>query len=240
MRPDPATRRLDWPGCRNARDLGGLPTADGGAIRTGALIRADSLQHLTPDATETVRQSGVSRILDLRSHGEVTGFPTPFTGDSLGLHLSLQDPADPPSTATTIVESCTEMLDRHPELVAAALLAIVEAPPGAVVVHCVGGKDRTGVIVALALAVAGVPEDEIVADYFLTQENLAPLLAEQLAAEPDTSQHAWLVEFRDTRAESMTAILRHLDTTYGGPVAYLRHAGLTEEQLAALRARLTA
>jgi protein-tyrosine phosphatase len=232
--------RLDWPDCRNVRDLGGLPTADGGRIRENALIRADSLQHLTPAAVEAIRAAGVSRVLDLRSHGEVGGFPTPFTQDPIGLHLPLQDPADPPSTATTIVDSCNEMLDLHPELFAAVFRAMLDAPEGAVVVHCFGGKDRTGVVVALALALAGVPEEEIVADYFLTRDNLAAMMAEQLAAEPDESLHPEMLEFRDTRAESMTAILRHLDTTYGGPVAYLRRTGLTDEELNALKARLSA
>jgi protein tyrosine/serine phosphatase len=231
--------RLQWPDCRNVRDVGGLPTSDGARIRENALIRADSLQYLTPAAVETIRQAGVSRVLDLRSHGEVSSFPTPFTQDPIGLHLPLQDPADPPSTATTIVDSCTEMLDRHPELFAAVFEAMLNAPEGAVVVHCFGGKDRTGVVVALALAVAGVSEDEIVADYFLTRDNLASMMAEQLAAEPDESRHPELLEFRDTRAESMTAILRHLDTTYGGAAAYLRQAGLSDKQLAALKARLT-
>ncbi|MEV6287764.1 tyrosine-protein phosphatase [Kribbella sp. NPDC051770] len=232
-------RRLDWPGCQNVRDLGGLPTADGGEIRRNALIRADSLQHLTAAAVQTIKQAGVSRIIDLRSHSEVSGFPTPFTSDPLGMHLPLQDPADPPSTATTIVDACTEMLDLHPDLFAAVFRAMLEAPDGAVVVHCYGGKDRTGVVVALALAAAGVPEDEIVADYFLTRANLADLMAEQLAAEPDESLHAEMLEFRETRAESMTAILRHLDTAYGGPVAYLRQTGLTDAELKALKQRLT-
>lgn len=232
---------LDWPDCRNVRDLGGLPTADGGRIRDGALIRADSLQYLTPEGVDVVRRSGVSRILDLRGDGETTSFPTPFAEDPLGLHVPVQDPADPPDDQfSTIVGICIDMLDRHPELFAAALLAIAEAPPGAVVVHCHGGKDRTGMVVALALTVAGVPEDEIVADYALTGERLAPLLAEQLADEPDETLHPEMIEFRDTRPESLTAILDHLTHTYGSPHAYLHHAGLTPVQLKTLRARLTA
>jgi protein-tyrosine phosphatase len=230
-------RHLDWPDCRNVRDLGGLPTADGRVVRTGALIRADSLQYLSPAGADVVRQAGVSRIIDLRSEGEITGFPTPFTDDPLGMHVSVQDPADPQGR-TTIVETCTDMLDRHPKRFAAALRAFVEAPEGAVVVHCHGGKDRTGMVVALALAVAGVPEDEIIADYALTQARLASALADQLAAEPDESLHPQMIEFRDTRASSLTEILRHLDTQYGGPIPYLQHAGLTPPQLATLKTRL--
>jgi protein-tyrosine phosphatase len=230
---------LDWPGCRNVRDVGGLPTSDGGRIREGVLIRADSLHNLTPEGVQAVRDAGVCRILDLRGDREAAAMPTPFVDDPLGVRQSLQDPADPEHGQATIVEACTWMLDRRPELFAAAVKAIADAPDGAVVVHCHGGKDRTGMVIALALSVAGVPEEEIVADYFLTQARLAEWLAEQLAAEPDTSLHAEMKEFRDTRAESMTAILRHLDEKYGGPEAYLRHGGLTTDDLARLRAKLT-
>lgn len=232
------SRHLDWPDCHNVRDVGGLRTADGGRIRDGALIRADSLQYLSPEGVEAVRRAGVSRILDLRAESESTRSPTPFAEDPLGLHVPVQDPADPPQGQSTIVGACIDMLDRHPDLFAAAVLAIAEAPEGAVVVHCHGGKDRTGMVVALALTVAGVPENEIVADYALTQARLAPWLAEQLAAEPDESLHPEMIEFRDTRAESLTEILRHLDTTYGGPKSYLLKAGLTPDQLDTLRSRL--
>jgi len=229
---------LDWPGCRNARDVGGLPTADGRTIREGVLIRSESLQYLTPHGVDAVRRSGVSRILDLRGDGEVATAPTPFTGTPLAVRQPLQDPADPDHGQPTIVAACTWMLDRRPELFAAAVKAIADEPDGAVVVHCHGGKDRTGMVVALALSIAGVPEDEIVADYFRTQERLSPWLEEQLAAEPDTALHPEMIEFRDTRAESLVAILRHLDEEYGGPEAYLRHGGLTTADLAKLRTRL--
>jgi protein-tyrosine phosphatase len=229
---------LDWPGCRNARDVGGLPTADGRTIRAGVLIRSESLQYLTPDGVDAVRRSGVRRILDLRGDGEVAAAPTPFTGTPLAVRQPLQDPADPEHGQPTIVAACTWMLDRRPELFAAAVKAIADEPDGAVVVHCHGGKDRTGMVVALALSIAGVPEDEIVADYFLTQERLAPWLETQLAEEPDSALHPEMIEFRDTRAESLVAILRHLDEKYSGPEAYLRHGGLTSADLAKLRTRL--
>jgi protein tyrosine/serine phosphatase len=229
---------LHWPGCRNVRDVGGLPTLDGRVVKHGVLIRSESLQYLDVEGIEAVRQAGVGRILDLRGTRELAEFPTPFTGTPLAVHQPLQDPADPEHGKPTIIEACTWMLDQRPELFAAAVKAIADEPDGAVVVHCHGGKDRTGMVVALALSVAGVPEEEIVADYFLTQSRLAVWLEEQLTAEPDVSKHAEMIEFRDTRAESIVAILRHLDKQYGGPEAYLRHGGLTEDDLAKLRARL--
>ncbi|MFB6719586.1 tyrosine-protein phosphatase [Kribbella sp. NPDC056345] len=229
---------LDWPGCRNARDVGGLPTADGRTIRYGVLIRSESLQYLTPEGVEAVRRSEVSRILDLRTDREVGDAPTPFTGSPIAVRQLLADPADPEHGQPTIVAACTWMLDRRPTLFAAAVKAIADEPEGAVVVHCHGGKDRTGMVVALALSIAGVPRDEIIADYYLTQSRLAPWLEEQLAAEPDVSKHPEMIEFRDTRAESLVAILAHVDEVYGGPEPYLRHGGLTTEDLTRLRHRL--
>ncbi|WUJ56206.1 tyrosine-protein phosphatase [Kribbella sp. NBC_00382] len=107
------------------------------------------------------------------------------------------------------------------------------------IVHCFGGKDRTGIVVALALIIAGVPEPEIITDYALTKSRLAGMLADQLAAEPDESLHPQMIEYRDTRPESLTAILRHLDAKYGGPITYLEQAGFTRADQEALRARLT-
>jgi protein-tyrosine phosphatase len=233
------TQHLDWPDCHNVRDLGGLSTGGGGRIRDGALIRADSLQYLTDDGVEAVRRAGVGLVLDLRAGWEIAASPTPFTSDPLGRNVPVQDPADPPHGRSRIVDACTDMLDRHPDRFAAAVAAIAEAPQGAVVVHCYGGKDRTGMVVALALTVAGVPDEEIVADYALTQERLASRLAEQLAAEPDESLHAQMIEFRDTRPESLVAILDHLVRTYGTVESYLSTGGLTIHQQAALRTRLT-
>lgn len=236
----PLSRDLDWPDCRNVRDLGGLPTADGGRIRRGALIRADSLQYLNPDGVDVVRRAGVSRIVDLRAPAESAAAPTPFATDPLGLSVAVLDPLRPDEESHgSIIGVCIDMLDQRPDRFAEAVAAIAEAPPGAVVVHCHGGKDRTGVVVALALAVAGVPEDEIVADYALTKERLAAWLDEQLAAEADESLHPQMIEFRDTRPETLVAILDHLDRRYGGPEAYLRTGGLTTAQLDALRTRLT-
>jgi len=229
---------LDWPGCRNVRDVGGLPTADGRTTREGVLIRSESLHFLTPEGVEAVRRSGVTRILDLRGEAEAARAPSPFAGDPMCVLQSVQDPADSEHGQPTIIEACTWLLDRRPERFAAAVKAIADEPDGAVVVHCLGGKDRTGMVVALALSVAGVPEDEIVADYFLTQERLAGWLEQQLAEEPDVSKHPELIEFRDTRAESLVAILRHLDEKYGGPEAYLRHGGLTDDDLDRLRRRM--
>jgi protein tyrosine/serine phosphatase len=125
------------------------------------------------------------------------------------------------------------------EAVVGAVRALATATDGASVVHCAAGKDRTGVVVALSLAVAGVPHEEIVADYAMTAEVIDALVA-KLAASPTYAED---MEHRDValhtpRAETMARVLSLLDERHGGPAGWLREHGFGEVEQAALRARL--
>jgi protein-tyrosine phosphatase len=200
--------KLEWPDCVNARDLGGLPTADGGAIRPGALLRSDDHNRLTPGAVEQIKASGVRGILDLRRPSELAVSPSPFAGDPIYRHVSVLAEVlgyDPPA------DSYGPLLDFNTGRIAAAFAALAQAPAGGVVVHCRSGRDRTGVLVALALSVAGVAPGVIAADYALTP---------------------------GAEAGAMRNTLRHADTKYGGVAAYLRSAGVRDEQISAVRRRL--
>ncbi|WP_319458880.1 tyrosine-protein phosphatase [Micromonospora sp. RTP1Z1] len=201
---------LDWPDCRNARDLGGTPTSDGRRIRVGALLRSDGHDLLTGPAVQAVRDSSVSRIIDLRRARECERNPSPFARDAPYRHSPLLnevlDYVPPP-------DSYSPMLDHNRHRIGAAFRVAAEAPPGGVVVHCHAGKDRTGVLVALLLAVAGVAPDEIADDY---------------AATDGCSRLA------------MLNTLTHLDRRYGGATPYLTGTGVEAGLLRAVRARLAA
>jgi len=229
-------KHLEWPGLANVRDLGGLPV-NGGIIREGALIRSDSLTRLTdPD---TLRDAGVTRIVDLRRPNE-SPEDHPFADDEMYVNLPVEDPADPKNATSTMGALYLEMLDARPDLFAAALGAIADAPPGAVVVHCAAGKDRTGLVAGLALSVAGVEPEAVAADYALTADRLAPYVEHELGKIEDERQRAYFRQHTSTPAEFMTAVLEHLEDKYGGAEAYLRSGGMTDEQLSALRERLVA
>ena len=60
-------------------------------------------------------------------------------------------------------------LDHFPERTAAVFTAIARAEPGGIAVHCGIGRDRTGLIAILLLALAGAAADEIAADYALSE-----------------------------------------------------------------------
>src|SRR5215210_5341774 len=201
---------LDWPGLVNARDLGGLPLEDG-HVREGALIRSESLTRLDQGGVEALREAGVSRVLDLRRPGESPD-PHPFADDETTyVNLPVEDPADIKRHAGPMVDLYLDMVDARPELFAAAVAAIADAPPGAVVVHCAGGKDRTGLVTALALSLAGAEKEVVAADYALTEERLEPLMREHLAKIVDEATREQLREYQSTPATNMLTVLDHLE-----------------------------
>ncbi|UOY00767.1 tyrosine-protein phosphatase [Blastococcus sp. PRF04-17] len=123
--------------------------------------------------------------------------------------------------------------------VVAALRALTETPEGASVVHCAAGKDRTGVVCAFALAVAGVGHEEIVADYAMTADVIEALVA-KLAASPTYAEDMVTrdVASHTPRAATMDRVLTLLDERYGGPTGWLTAHGFGADEQAALRSRL--
>ena len=239
------TRRLEWEGCLNARDLGGYPTADGRETRWGAVVRSDSLAPLTAAGQAALVDHGVRSIVDLRMPSELAEQPNPFAKPSAHgvsyTNVSFIDPASAPPTGdfTDLATEYVKMLELHRASVAAVMTTIAEAPPGGVLIHCMGGKDRTGLIAALLLELAAVPRETIGADYALTAECLRPREEDFLENGPgERAERAALLAKYEPRAEVMEEVLGQLDERYGGVEGYLVGAGVTREQLAHLRDQL--
>jgi protein-tyrosine phosphatase len=240
------TRRLAWDDCANARDLGGYPAGDGRQTRWGAVVRSDSLAALTPAGRDALLAYGVRTVVDLRLPSEIERRPNPFAEP--GAHgiaytnVSILDPAaDFPPDTLTLAENYLWSLDHFGGLVATAMTAIANAPDGGVLVHCAAGKDRTGLIAALLLGLVGVPDQTIAADYALTAECLRPRDQEWLEHGPgDRAEREALLVRYAPRAEVMLEVLDRLRQRHGGVEAYLRHAGVTADDLDRLRARLLA
>ena len=129
-------------------------------------------------------------------------------------------------------------LDDRPDQVVAALQSIARAP-GAALVHCAAGKDRTGVVVALALTAAGVRPEAVVADYAATGDRIEAILgrlrtsrtyARDIDSQPVVAHLA--------RPETMEAFLQQMDVRYGGVVRWLADHGFDGDDLRLLRAKL--
>lgn len=232
-----ANRDLGWEGCVNVRDLGGL-----GRIKPSAVVRMEAPTRLTAAGWESAWDYGVRTVLDLRAEDEAEPDEAPRPDGLTTVHVPLDPepgtpfhdrwaPIDNLATPLYFPALLTEYADR----VAAAIKAIAVAPPGCVVVHCSGGKDPTGLIALVLLAAAGARADEIVADYLLTFERMK----ERYAALGIRDQ---LIAVGERLARHGTTIEASLRSTIAGLKLpdYLLANGLSETDLATLRARLTA
>jgi protein-tyrosine phosphatase len=237
-------RRLAWEGVLNARDLGGYPTAEGGETRWGAVVRSDALSSLTEAGRAALVAYGVRSIIDLRRPNEIQEYPHAFTvGETHGIrytNIPFQDPASPeeaePQTLALIYAG---MLDRFQARVAAVMTAIGQAPSGGVLVHCAGGKDRTGLVCALLLSLAGVEPEIIAADYALSAEYLRPREEAYLRDGPgERTERERNVALYSPTAEVMIETLDHLTVRYSGVEPYLLDAGVSPDNIARIRRRL--
>jgi protein-tyrosine phosphatase len=114
-----------------------------------------------------------------------------------------------------------------------ALAVIAGASAGPLLFHCVAGKDRTGLLAALLLALAGATPAAIAGDYAQSSENLrAGYLARYADKEPARIIEA--LRCPEIGAYNMLSFLEHS----GGVRVYLSELGLTAAQIDALRARL--
>jgi len=131
-------------------------------------------------------------------------------------------------------------LEDRPDHVVAALRSIAQAP-GAALVHCAAGKDRTGVVVALALSAVGVDRDAVVADYTATAERMHAVLGRLRAS---TTYATDIDKETDDdhvpRAETMTAFLEQVDARYGGVLGWLSRHGFGADDVASLRVKMLA
>ncbi|MEO3784221.1 tyrosine-protein phosphatase [Actinocorallia sp. B10E7] len=254
------TRWISLEGAVNVRDLGGLPTTDGRATRFGRVLRSDNLQGLTAsDVALLSEELGVGHVIDLRSLAEVQREgPGPLTRlpgmtiHHLSLFVETQIAAGVevdkalPWQSRTVQEDPEHksvgfyhgyLRDRADSIVSA--LRVMAHEEGASIVHCAAGKDRTGVVSALALEVAGVAREAIIADYALTAERLDAILHRLLSSE---TYHA---DLRDRPTDShlphafiMERFLHGLDRLHGGVLNWLAANGWNDDDTGALRSRL--
>jgi hypothetical protein len=232
------------------------------AVVPGVLLRADNLQSLSArDVRRLVEREAVEVVLDLRTDVEValegpgpmtaepavriehrSLYPAPDGNTDLDAELpspwgSPEEPGSPDETPA--VHAYLGYLQRRPDSVVGSLRTIARSD-GAVLVHCAAGKDRTGVVVALALDAAGVDRDTIVCDYLATAERIDAIVA-RLAS---SSTYRAEVEGRDPQQltpvpGTMVRFLELVDERLGGAVAWLSTHGLGESDVERLRRRLS-
>ena len=236
-------RDLEWDGCVNVRDLGGLPTVDGRRLRRGAVVRSDHPSRLTASGWAALRDHGVRTIVSLQTEltdpGSYSLANPPLRASLVagleGRVIHLQDGDDAEFATRWLGTGLTntpvffpDSFARWPDRYAAALRAVASAPDGGVVVHCAGGCDRTGSVVLLLLALLGVQPEAVAADYLRSRDRVH-------ATDPDyieTADRA-LADAGLDPGVFLAELLDGLDAD-----AVVRSGGLTDLEIDALRDRL--
>ncbi|MEM7364377.1 MAG: tyrosine-protein phosphatase [Pseudomonadota bacterium] len=232
----------------NIRDIGGYPTSTGGTTQWNRFLRSDGLHALHEADVQVLLDHGVRTVVDLRLPRELELAPNVFR-DSNAVdyhHLSFIDDAVLRKIEQTPVQDRTHLradkgyrlwLDECQSAVRDILVALADHEEGVVLYHCSGGKDRTGLVTALLLGLVGVANELIAADYALTaryniQSTLKP---------PEPDIRSWQdYEAAYCPPAVMHQSLDHLTSIYGGIEGYVRGIGVSDEQIAKLRNRLTA
>jgi protein tyrosine/serine phosphatase len=234
-------RDLYWSGGYNIRDLGGLPTTDGRLTVERRIVRSATLDRLTEAGWAALLEHGVRTVIDLRNEDELKDLAAPRPESVTVVNVPIDTIAGKDwYKSVWHLDGTPRIFERYladrPESVAAVVKAVAMAQPGAILVHCAGGRDRTGLSSLVLLALAGVEPDAIAHDYVLTYEQqraaYAALGMTRYLQDLDVIE-GMLAEAGVTAHEAARTVLDGFDMR-----EVLLQAGVTASELDAVRARL--
>lgn len=249
---------MTWEGFFNTRDLGGLPIRSGDTTSYGAFFRAADLRFVTDTGWAQARQSGVRTVVDLRNADEIRPTETPSTTQAGSAQFTATPEGPTTPTGVDRLEVPLDDIDdvefwehingerlngtplyypvflrRKAERCAAVIKAIAHTDSGGVLFHCGAGRDRTGLITLLLLALADVEPRAIAEDYTMSAEALTGLFAALGTDDQEPLIQAILADRGITAEEAIMATLDGFDVEQ-----YLFSAGVTASELHSVRGRL--
>ncbi|KAA1473441.1 hypothetical protein DENSPDRAFT_839914 [Dentipellis sp. KUC8613] len=245
------------PGVHNVRDLGAHPTSTPAeSTRPGFMFRSGEISGITPDGEARLRELGITTIFDLRSDTEMVKYNTPIPALGAGLRvvrapvfenkdyspqrLAQRFELYASGKTEAFMRLYSEILDAAGPSLEIILRHVRDKPNEGFIFHCTAGKDRTGILAAILLMLAGVDDETIAQDYALTRIGREPMreaVMARLSREPIFIQNpdAALNMF-SSRHETMLAFLQMFRERYGGAEAYLKqYCGFTDDDIATIR-----
>jgi protein tyrosine/serine phosphatase len=229
-------RRVELEGAFNLRDLGGYRTASGSRVRWRWLFRSDSLHRLTETDVAALAELGVHTVIDLRTGDEVRERGS-FDGATRYHHLPLIDQLRSRDDVETtysdparVTARYLEILDEGRAQMTKVLELLSDESTYPAVFHCAAGRDRTGVVAATVLGLLGVSDEDIVADYVLSQEAMERLLQHLKAERPDAGEELDRVGpgLVSLFAEAMSGLLNAIRERFGSFEGYADAVGVPD------------
>lgn len=238
------SRHIELENSHNVRDVGGYSTWDGRSVRWEAVLRGDSLHRLDEDEQRQLLEYGLRTVIDLRGEQEVEERPSVFRASPHVRYwnIPLYDEAlrgRMDDLSPTLHQVYELLLDHSQQRIRRVLALAADPERQGLLINCAFGKDRTGLVIALLLGLAGVPDELIIEDYSRTEEFIQPLIAESLeyAAEQGKDLEEYEVNLHAI-PEAMDHALDHIHERYGGYKGYARAIGLSDEEIRRIRSAL--
>ena len=245
------TRRLPLEGGSNMRDLGGYPLKMGGLTKFGVFVRSARPCHLSDRDKALLKDYGLKVSLDFHSESEAAKWPSDFIQEpwieyrlmSLDVHhVIIAEEGESPIDGRehmTWPEVYVMMLERYKPWFKDVLDAAAECE-GILHYHCTTGKDRTGLISALLLGLAGAYEEDIIEDYAISEMHLEPVFLELIENSVKWASSLTLDNvFFKTAPQNMQAVLKYLNETYGGARGYAENIGVSKENIEKIITKFT-
>ena len=246
LQADPPTRHLPFDTLFNVRDLGGYTAENGRLTRWQTLYRADGINRARGDDLDRLAALGLRTVLDLRTPGELERRGQ-FQVDPTAVayhHLPvIQETWEGWATdrqvdpVTFLVSRYLEMLDEGAPALAAALGVLADPASYPVMFHCAAGKDRTGVLAAVALSLVGVADDDIARDYGLSAPAMVALVDWVRINAPESldTMTDQPPAFLAAPPQAMRELLSAVRANHGSMAHYVAAIGVTPEMVTALR-----
>lgn len=153
-------RMLSVDGTHNVRDIGGWKTGNGKSIKYGLIFRGAELDgihdiQVTSKGIEQLKALGIRTEIDLRNSNEVENAVFP-----------IKDFAEYSRFEVSSYIGIKNKKELYKDAFSKIITGVLEDKP--VYVHCWGGADRTGTIIALIEGSLGVSKEDVIKDYELT------------------------------------------------------------------------
>lgn len=225
--------RYNWTGTMNTRDLGGTPTADNEYVRFQRFIRSDAPCKVTGGVKDFLLEYNVRTVVDLRNESIAERSPNAFIGDArfLCYNFPLGANIKVPYSENEVIQNYCGMLEN--ELVISDIFKTMADSTGGVLFHCQEGKERTGLISAILLLLAGVPDVDIFADFEVSNVYLYDMVKIAKSVPHGIPDHLLYV-----KPEYMESVLAYLRRQYGTVERYLLAKKVSDNEIDRLKRKL--
>lgn len=233
-------KRLALENVINCRDLGGYPCRNGKVTKFGRFLRCGMPQTPTQEDIVQLLKYGVSTVVDLRGDWESETMPSVFRFlDTVEYHhicLFEINAAISEEYAGSLEKSYEISIENYKENYAKVLRMIADAKEGCVLLNCYFGKDRTGIMSALLLSIAGAAPEDIIADYQVSYTYILPYIEKERNNPDGTMWETNEANFLSD-ANNMAALLNFINKKYGSVMGYVKSIGIDDETIKKIRRR---